>query len=338
MMQKPFISVVMPAYNAERYLKEAIDSVLAQSYTHFELILLNDGSTDSTENIILSYKDPRIRYIANEKNIGLIETLNKGIELSTGEFILRMDADDVCLPERFEKQVAFMNLNPTVGAAGTAYYSLSDKGLKKFPVLTEPGVLKSVLLFNSCLCHPSVIIRKSVLEQHAIRYNKNYMHSEDYGLWVELVKVSKLANLPDLLLKYRYHTGQISMTHNPTQKSNASLIREGYLKSLGFTFTPGEFKTHTQVSENQFIRSREELEKIEQWFLHLSEQNAQINSLVQKDLLFILGKMWYDSCGFNNLGLWAFDRFFRSPLVQHYPVSFKQRSRLAVKCLVRKFK
>ena len=111
---QPVISVILPVYNAERFLREAIDSVLKQTFVDFEFIILNDGSTDKTEDIILSYKDPRIRYVKNEKNLKLIKTLNKGVDMARGKYIARMDADDISLPERFEKEVAYLEAHPDV--------------------------------------------------------------------------------------------------------------------------------------------------------------------------------------------------------------------------------
>ena len=120
-MTNCLISIILPAYNAEKYLKEAIDSILAQTYTNFELIVINDGSTDKTEEIILSYQDSRIRYIKNEKNLKLIRTLNKGIGLAKGKYIARMDADDISLPHRLKEEVEFMEAHPNIGEIGRAH-------------------------------------------------------------------------------------------------------------------------------------------------------------------------------------------------------------------------
>jgi len=331
-------SVLMPVYNGAAFLRPAIESVLNQGFRDLELILLNDGSTDASEEIILSFKDERIRYVKNEKNLGLIETLNKGIDLAQGKYIIRMDADDICMPGRFEKQVRFMESNPDIGAAGTGYLAIIGNSIKKINVLTEPEVLRGMLLFNSCLCHPSVIIRKNVLLQNNIRYNPDYKHVEDYELWTQVSKVSKLGNQDEFLLKYRSHQGQISQVHSSIQKDNAARIRRNYLQSLGFTFTDDEFATHNLVANNQFIHSHAELNKIEKWFLDLIEQNKKQKAIHHEHFSFLLGKMWYDSCGITTLGLSAYKRYFRSPLASSYPLSFKQRSKLAVKCLIRKFK
>src|ERR1017187_7276972 len=123
----PYITVLMPVYNAAPFLREAIDSILNQTFKNFELLIINDGSTDNCEEIILTYKDPRIRYIKNETNIKLISTLNKGIKLSKGKYIVRMDADDISFPDRIEKQVNYMETNPAIALCGTWFSSFGDR-------------------------------------------------------------------------------------------------------------------------------------------------------------------------------------------------------------------
>src|SRR5690606_5902322 len=158
-------SVILPAYNAELYLREAIDSVLTQTFNDFELIVLNDGSIDQTENIILSYDDSRIIYVKNEQNLGLIGTLNKGMALAKGKYIARMDADDICFPERFEKQVAFLENNKEYIICGTSAYRFHNDILdrKAFNVPLSDESIRVRLLFNSGFIHPSVMFRADIV-------------------------------------------------------------------------------------------------------------------------------------------------------------------------------
>ncbi len=337
-MQTPLVSVVLPAFNAEKHLKEAIDSMLSQTYTNFECIIINDGSSDATEQIILAYNDPRIRYIKNEKNIGLIATLNKGIELSTGEFIIRMDADDISLPSRIEKQVAFMQSNSDVGAAGSWYYNFSDKGVSKHKTSNNTATLQSILFFNSCLCHPSVIIRKQILTTHNITYNLLYKHAEDYDFWIQISKVSKLSNVQEYLLKYRTHVGQATNQFNQIQKENAAIIREKYLIASGFTHTEDEFAAHQLISNNSLLTKKEQLAQIERWLSHLIAQNNKSKKIECGSFNSVLGKAWYDSCGITNLGMFAYQCFFKSDLARFHPVSFTDRIKLLAKCFIRKFR
>lgn len=216
----PSVSVVMPAYNAERYLPEAIDSILTQTYTDFELIIINDGSTDSTKEIINSYSDPRIVYIENEQNSGICVTLNKGIDAARGRYIARMDSDDIALPERLRTQVQYMDANPHIGALGSDI-EIFGEGIKPyiFHQLHSPEECAAGLIFNSCFAHPSVIIRKSVLDRNNLRYKDEFRGLEDYELWWQIAKYSKLNNLKTPLLRYRHHKGQETQNITPKVKA-----------------------------------------------------------------------------------------------------------------------
>ena len=327
----------MSVYNSARFLREAIESILEQTYKDFEFIVINDGSTDSSEEIILSFSDKRINYVKNEKNSGIIETLNKGIGISCGKYIVRMDADDISLPARIEKQVSFMDAHLDVGAAGSEYYSFSESNFKKVAAYSEPEILRSLLLFKSCLCHPSVIIRKSVLTDNNIRY-RNYKHAEDYDFWIQLSKVCKLSNVKEFLLKYRSHDMQGSIVHNTTQKGSAEIIRENYLKDLGFNFTEKDLQVNNIIANNCLIKSQETLTEVESWLLKLIEQNFALKSIEPKYFNLLLGKTWFDSCGITNLGMFAYSYYFKSHLSNYYPLSSKQKIKLAAKCTIRRFK
>lgn len=200
------VSVVLPAYNAELYLKEAMDSILQQTFTDFELIILNDGSTDSTEDIILSYEDSRIVYVKNQENLGLIGTLNKGISLAKGKYIARMDADDIALPERLNKQISFLEANTQYGVVGAFAQIIDSKDIYKVPVTNE--AIKAFLYIDSPFIHPSVVIRKDLLSSNM--YDHQYHRIEDYELWVRLSAQTKFYNIPEILLKYRILEGSES--------------------------------------------------------------------------------------------------------------------------------
>ena len=211
MKYNPTISVIMPVYNGEKYLREAIDSVLAQTYTNFELLLINDGSTDKSKEIILSYNDSRIRYIENEKNLKLIATLNRGIALSQGDLIARMDADDVCMPNRFEEQVSFFNKHDDIDLCGSWAIRIDGDGKTtgKIRNIDTPELLKCASYFTCPFVHPSVMIRSRVLKANC--YNPDFPDVEDTELWHRLaLQGCKMANIPHYLLKYRWHGENIS--------------------------------------------------------------------------------------------------------------------------------
>lgn len=208
---KPKVSVLMPVYNAAPHLREAMDSIFGQTFADFEFLIINDGSTDTSEEIIQSYQDPRIVYKKNDKNRGLVDTLNRGIDLAQGEYIARMDADDISLPERFARQVAFMDTHPDLGACGTTYQFFGDSN----QIEVRPADYKrafTLLASTPSLGHPTSMIRKQVLDTHAIRYESTYGYAADYALWVRISQVSRLCSLPEPLLRYRWHSSNMSQT------------------------------------------------------------------------------------------------------------------------------
>ena len=211
-MTTPLVSVLLPVYNAQDYLKQSIDSILGQTLTDFELIIVNDGSTDGSKAIIDSYSDPRI-IVIDQSNAGLPVSLNRAIARAKGKYLARQDADDVSEPTRFEKQVAFLEARPDYGLLGTWAQILEqdcivDRHLKH-PI--ENGELQIKLLFYNCFAHSSVMIRKNVLDICGLYpEDPEKFPPEDYDLWLRIAQASKVANLPSALLQYREVPGSIS--------------------------------------------------------------------------------------------------------------------------------
>ena len=198
----------MSVYNGERYLREAIDSILNQTFSDFEFIIVDDGSMDSSLEIIRAYNDERIRLIRNERNLGLTASLNKGLDQSRGEYVARMDCDDVSLPERLARQVAFMDANPKVGASSTWALDIDAEGnvLRRRKALV--GAQLDNFYWRTPLIHPSAIIRFSQFKE--LRYDERIRYAQDYDLWLRIKERSSLANLPECLLLYRVHDESIT--------------------------------------------------------------------------------------------------------------------------------
>lgn len=218
-------SVLLPIYNAKKYLEEAIESVLSQSFDDFELLLLNDGSSDGSELIIDYFvkKDCRCRKLS-WSNRGLIETLNEGLRQARGDIIFRMDADDICLPERFEKQWSFLQQYPDCVALGSKVLLIDESGLPitEFPVLEshEEIDFENLKGLGSVITHPTVSMRKEAVLKVG-GYRKNYKHAEDLDLFLRLAEVGRLANLPDILLEYRQHVSSIGYSKRKEQLDSA---------------------------------------------------------------------------------------------------------------------
>ena len=186
----PDISVIMPVYNGGLYLKEAINSILSQSFKNFELIILNDASTDNSEEVIVSFSDKRIHYVKNESNVGLIKTLNKGLSLAQGKFIARMDQDDISLPNRFQKQINFLNHHPEINVVSSKLIFIDEKGNDKDYwnddyETTTIDEIKNYMPKLNCIGHPTVMVRAETMKYFG--YNKLLEYSEDWGLWLTLL-------------------------------------------------------------------------------------------------------------------------------------------------------
>ncbi|HEY9770412.1 MAG TPA: glycosyltransferase [Coleofasciculaceae cyanobacterium] len=202
----PKVSILMCVYNGETYLSEAIASILKQSYTDFEFVIVDDGSTDSTRRILSDYaaKDERIVLIYNQHNLGLEKSLNKGLAATKGKYLVRQDADDISLPNRLQLQVDFLDTHPEVGAVGSSVEFIDRQGtvLGKQDIPEDHHSLQALLLINNYLWHSSMTIRRSLLQKLG-GYNEQMLHAEDYDLWWRISCNSYLATLSDILLQYR---------------------------------------------------------------------------------------------------------------------------------------
>jgi glycosyltransferase involved in cell wall biosynthesis len=226
-MHKPLVSVLMPVYNGEKYLIAAVNSILNQNYENIELIIINDGSVDSTEKIISKYKDSRIIYIKNEKNLGLVQTLNNGFNLCKGKYIARMDCDDISFTERLAKQVNFMESNIEYGMCGTQYVHLntSRQPHKIGAQLISDFEIKLGINSLNCFCHGAIMFRTTFLKENKLNYLQEYSPYEDYELWTRITQMTKVANLSEVLYAYMdnpdgmFLTRQTEMIEGPKKLS-----------------------------------------------------------------------------------------------------------------------
>ncbi len=216
------VSVLMPVYNTKYdFLRQAIESILSQTYEDFELIIINDASTDRTEDVILSYKDNRIKYYKNERNLKLIATLNKGLDLCNGKYIARLDSDDYCASERLEKQVQYMETHPEIGVLGTLFEFVPEHVREIVNVEDIPLCIRYI---PGCLLHSSAMMRKSVLTDNKLYYNSDCLHAEDFKMWSDISRVSNAAVLPEVLTYYRQTETGICARNQKFQNKMLMLI------------------------------------------------------------------------------------------------------------------
>ena len=207
--QIPKVSVLMPTYNTAKFLREAIESILSQSFKDFQFVIIDDGSTDGSGCILSEYaeKDSRIKIIRNEQNRGIVFSLNQGLKECQGKYVVRMDSDDIALKERLQKQIAIMDKNPNIIALGAAVSYIDRKG-NELGVLRRCAIDKSLIRQNPML-HPTMVFRRATLVRYGLCYLEKYRYAEDYFLVLQLSRFGKLFALDDIVLKYRLSNSAI---------------------------------------------------------------------------------------------------------------------------------
>ncbi len=225
-MSSPVLSVIMPVYNAEKYVYEAIDSILKQTFADFEFLIFDDCSTDSSREIILSFRDSRIRLFTSPVNTGYVKHLNDGLVKAKGQYIARMDADDIAAPDRLIEQLHYLNQHQQVAACGSwIEYIGSKSGVLEYPI-EHIDIVTQLFLFGNAIAHPAVMLRKSVLMDRRLSYDASLEPAEDYELWNQIAAVADLHNLPKVLLKYRVHDRNESVVKKVLQDKAVQIIRD----------------------------------------------------------------------------------------------------------------
>lgn len=331
----PVVSVLMPVHNSDRYLKDSVESVLNQSYGDFELIIINDGSSDGSEDIMveLAKSDSRISIIQQE-NKGIVEALNHGLCRAKGKYIARMDSDDISLPDRLFKQVAFMEEHPDVAVCGTWIRYFGDMA-GEWQMPHDDEIIQTELLFRSVLAHPSVIIRKNILTENMISYRHGYDHAEDYDLWARIAEYAKLANIPEVLLLYRIHPKQIVQRCSYGKTSSANLIRERQVKLLGIEPSREEMDIYNRISTYHFECAIPFLRKTEVFLQKLLDLHPLQSRFSRIALRGIVQEMWFTMCYANsNLGLRVWLVFLESPVSNGIKLRWMQKIKFLVRCII----
>ncbi|MDL2241913.1 glycosyltransferase family 2 protein [Bacteroidales bacterium OttesenSCG-928-L03] len=296
--KKPLVTAIMPVYNAELYLREAIDSIVNQTYTNWELLIIDDCSTDGSWEIIISYDDPRIIVLKNEENQGHHKTGNKGIRMAKGKYITRMDADDISLPRRFEKQVCFLEEHPeSVLCASHARVIGDFKNL--FVVPKKDELIKLAFLFQNPLIHSSVMVRAETLKRHA--YPEDVRVAGDFQLWVDMQEEGMFSSIPEVLFEYRMHEKNITSTSGKTVSLVHTRILSSQLGRLGIEPTDREMFVHVNFSQ---LKNRKDIEPdtflsdLRQWMLKLLDANQVKQIYDQKTMERMFSFRWILACSF----------------------------------------
>src|SRR5574337_643394 len=327
----PRVTVLIPVYNRERYVATAIESILAQSFIDFELLLIDDGSTDGSVEILRSYTtDSRVRLVCNEQNLGIPRTRNRGIDLARGEHIAMLDSDDWAYPRLLEKQVAFLDRHKDFEVVGAWATEMDENGRSLGRVkrrFVSSGELQSRLLFRCSLCNSSIMARKAILQDYG--YREQYAVCEDFDLFVRVAKNSKLGNLPETLVRRRTHAGNLGREKAEVMKAKNQEIASAQLIELGVTFTATDLERHfvlSHMTRLQFTPDREYLEWADAWLQKLQKVNHRVLRYPAQAFARLVGQLWVTACwrATGSMGGAAWKHFWRSPLSRGAWASLKQ--------------
>ena len=260
------VTVLMAVYNAERYLRQAVESILKQTFRDLEFVIVNDGSTDGSRDIILSYTDERIRLFDNNRNLGLTLSLNRGLGLAQGTYVARQDADDVSRPERLEKQVDYLDRHPEVGLLGTWTEFIAEDGafLGVWQTPLSHALIKWQLLFANCLAHTSVVMRSSVVERVG-GYSEYAFYAQDYDLWSRMSLETQIANLSEFLVQNRVHSETVSARHPERQEEvERQVVRRAISRMLGQDVGPEVVVSLDRATRGRPLGSASEVRRVAQ--------------------------------------------------------------------------
>lgn len=311
------ISVVMPTYNTDvSILKEAVDSILNQTFKDFEFIIIDDGSTNSSIEYLNSLQDQRVKIIRNDTNIGITKSLNIGLRAAKGKYIARMDSDDIAFPDRFEKQYAFMESHPDVFVCGTKVRYFKDKLLsvtqqadqpkkesvfikekdsrgKKNTVITNTEMedMESyrvrMLFTNPGPVHPTAFFNHEKLIQYNIEYNEEIVYAQDYDLWMRVSSVGQICTLPEVLLYYRVHSGQITKAHRKKQVQCDQMTQRKLLEQLLGYITEEELSFHYKYSSGYDSNAKISPRAVH-WYERILSANKERKIYDQKKLVLYI--------------------------------------------------
>lgn len=287
----------MPVYNGERFIKQAIESILCQTLRDFELVIVNDASFDGTIQIVNSFTDKRIRLINSSKRLGLAKIRDKGIRECRGEFIAFLDSDDIALPQRLEKQWDYMDRNREISLTGSWVKVIDDEDKltgRVFKHVCRPEIIKSVLLFRNCFTQSAVMIRKAAVQKHGFRSSFNA--APDFDLWSRLAQHLRLANIPRVFSLYREYKGNLTDKTSPEIENCTRRIFAASLEKMGLAPTEEEILVHDSLERKKDGWTLKALVKAKYWLQKLCQANGENKVYDRKIFEQLLFDYWFKIC------------------------------------------
>ncbi len=320
--QHPTVTVFIPVHNRERYIGDAIRSILTQQFQDFDILLVDDGSTDRSVEVMRSFREPRITIVCNETNLGIPRTRNRGLELARGKYLALLDSDDQARPDRLQKQVAYLDAHPECVQVGSWCRMMNEQGLplkktKRQP--THPDAIKAELLFRCSMSNRTIMGRTEILRKFG--YRNDFPRCQDYDLHVRLSAHYHMANIPECLVLGRIHSQQITTLTPDLGDAKKHQIIGTQLKNLGVSFSPEDLTPHLMLSrmrKMQFSPDATYLRWAEEWLLRLFHANQSARQYEFHSYSKILLTKWAYACWMarKEVGIGWWQYFFHSSLTR----------------------
>jgi glycosyltransferase involved in cell wall biosynthesis len=321
MSNSPKVSVVIPVYNREPYVGKALESVLAQTFADFEVLVIDDGSTDRSRQVVQAYRDPRVRLVCHEHNQGIPRTRNTGIDGARGAYLAFLDSDDIAYPTRLAKQVAFLDCHPDHAAVGAWVDWMDETGRPLGRVNRRPLAAQDVAalrLFRQGIENTASMARTAILREY--RHDENFDVSEDFELWARVAAKHGIANLPEVLVRRRAHIQQTSHGKDEPTRRYRQAIYASQLRALGIAIQEEDLQRHyllRPMLKSRFTPDREYVDWAEAWLLKLQAANVRASCYPEPSFSQLLGGFWLKVCWHASAALgWpsVWRRFRASPL------------------------
>lgn len=296
-MPHPILSVIMPVYNSGSYVRGSILSILDQTFDNLELIVINDGSTDNSLIEMQSVKDKRLKLYQNDRNRGIVYTRNKGLKLARGKYIGMLDADDIAYPEKFAKQIAFLEQHLDFGMVGSWARFIDEEG-EPLPggwkLTASSEMIPSIMLFKNYFLQSAVVYRKECIDQFVFREGFDIL--EDYLIWLEILKGYKAWNLQEYLVDYRVHQESVTKKHKAEKREKEKQVFRMQLNELGIDASDFELELHLMIRDNNPVNEINILKSTEKWLLKIHQQNTELKVYDQKMLTKVIFGRWLKVC------------------------------------------
>lgn len=327
-MPCPLVSFVLPVHNGARYLEDAVRSIRRQTFHDFELLIIDDASTDGTEELAasLASQEPRIRVLRHSSRLGVSSALNEGIAMTHAPFIARMDADDICSPCRLEKQVAFLTKNPSLGLCGSWVRCFGSVRPYVLTYPCDPDTIRAYLLFGNPFSHPAVLFRRAALDRHNLRYDTAVPVAQDLELWSRCIDCFPTDNLPAPLLHYRFHPSSVSVSCSTDSLQTAMTVVGNQLLKLGLSLDSEAFSFHFNIARGGVLGGKNKLQRVEQWLSHLVRRNDTLSAYPPEGFRRACGFVWFRAClNAAVQGPWVWATYAQSPLRRNHRPTMQER-------------